>query len=132
MKIVIDTNVLISGVFFGGFPKSILMAVIEKRITACASAAIINEYIEVTDEMLSRKQGKLSSNILTPLINSMEIIATTSTVKESRGPGDDKFLECAIDAGALFIVSGDNDLLVLQSYNGIEIVTAKAFCEKYL
>ncbi len=44
MKIVIDTNVLISGVFFGGFPRKILSAVVGQKITACATAEIINEY----------------------------------------------------------------------------------------
>lgn len=132
MKIVIDTNVLISGVFFGGFPKEVLMAVIEKRITACASAAIVDEYIEVINEMISRKKGKLNPNLLTPLINAMEIIVPTSDINECRDPDDDKFLECAVDSSALFVVSGDSDLLVLKSCNGINIITAKEFCETYL
>lgn len=132
MKVVVDTNVLISGVFFGGFPKDVLMAVIEKRVTACASAAIVDEYIEVTNKMISRKKGKLNPNLLTPLINAMEIIVPTSDINECRDPDDDKFLECAVDANALFVVSGDSDLLVLKSCNGINIITAKEFCETYL
>lgn len=47
MRIVIDTNVLISGVFFGGFPRNILSAVVSQKITACATAEIINEYEEI-------------------------------------------------------------------------------------
>ena len=42
MKIVIDTNVLISGVFFGGFPRKILSAVVGKEITACATSEILS------------------------------------------------------------------------------------------
>ena len=42
MKIVVDTNVLISGVFFGGFPRKILKASVEGRIKACASMEILN------------------------------------------------------------------------------------------
>jgi len=132
MKIVIDTNVLISGVFFGGFPQKVLRAIIDKKVIACASTEIIDEYTEITQEMIARKQGKLDSGILTPLISRMEIIETTSDVEASRDPDDDKFIECAIDAKALYIVSGDNDLLVLKEYGGVRIVTAKEFCEKYL
>lgn len=44
MRIVIDTNVLISGVFFGGFPRKILSSVVSGKMTACATAEIINEY----------------------------------------------------------------------------------------
>ena len=50
----------------------------------------------------------------------------------SRDPDDDKFIECAVDAEALYIVSGDNDLLDIGQYEGIQIITAKEFCEKYL
>ena len=59
MKIVIDTNVLISGVFFGGLPRKILSAVVCQKITACATAEIISEYEEIVQEMISRKQGHI-------------------------------------------------------------------------
>lgn len=66
----------------------------------------------------------------------MKIVVDTnvliSKVKVSRDPDDDKFVGCAKDAKALYIVSGDKDLLVLGHYENIEIVTAKEFCEKYL
>lgn len=48
MRIVIDTNVLISGVFFGGFPRKILTSVVGQKITACATTEIINEYEELS------------------------------------------------------------------------------------
>ena len=57
MRIVIDTNVLISGVLFGGFPREILSAVVDQKIIACATTEIINEYEEVVQEMINRKQG---------------------------------------------------------------------------
>ena len=50
----------------------------------------------------------------------------------SRDPDDDKFLGCAKDAKALYIVSGDKDLLVLEKFENIEIITAKEFWEKYM
>lgn len=132
MKIVIDTNVLISGVFFGGFPRKILSAVVGKRITACATTEIIDEYEEIVQEMVERKQGHINKGILTPLLNTMELIEPVSRVELSRDPDDDKFIGCAKDAHALYIVSGDKDLLVLEHYENIQIVTAKDFCGLYL
>jgi predicted nucleic acid-binding protein len=85
MKIVVDTNVLISGVFFGGSPRKVLSAVVGERLTAVATKEIV-----------------------------------------------DKFLGCAKDARALYIVSGDKDLLVLKQFENIQIVTAKEFCVQYL
>jgi len=131
MKIVIDTNVLISGVFFGGFPRKILSAVIGQEITACATAEIINEYEEIVQEMISKKQGYINTAILSPLIKVMEIIEPVTRVEICRDPDDNKFLECAKDSHALYIVSGDKDLLVIERYENVQIVTAKDFCEKY-
>lgn len=132
MRIVVDTNVLISGVFFGGIPRQILSAIVGNRITACATTEIINEYDEIVCEMINRKQGKINKDILTPLIQSFEIVEPVTHVELSRDPDDDKFLGCAKDAKALYIVSGDKDLLVLEHFENIEIVTAKTFYEKYL
>lgn len=132
MKIVVDTNVLISGVFFGGYPRKILSSVVNKGITACATTEIVIEYEEIVQEMIERKQGHINRAILTPLIQAMEIIEPISHIEICRDPDDDKFLECAKDSRALYIVSGDKDLLVLKKYENIQIITAKEFCEKYL
>lgn len=132
MRIVIDTNVLISGVFFGGFPRKILSAVVCQRITACATTEIINEYEEIVQEMINRKQGHINRSILGPLIKAMEIIEPVTHVEICRDPDDNKFLECAKDSHALYIVSGDNDLLIIEQFGNVQIVTAKEFYEKYL
>jgi putative PIN family toxin of toxin-antitoxin system len=132
MKIVVDTNVLVSGVFFGGLPRKILSAIVGKKITACATTEIINEYEEIVQEMIERKQGHINQTILAPLIQSMEIIESVTRIEICRDPDDDKFIECAKDSRALYIVSGDKDLLVLGEYENIQIVTAKDFCQKYL
>ena len=132
MRIVVDTNVLISGIFFGGFPRRILTSIINKQLTACATTEIINEYEEIVEEMIDRKQGHLNRTILAPLIQTMEIIEPVSHIEVCRDPDDDKFLECAKDSHAIYVVSGDKDLLVIEKYENIQIVTAKDFCEKYL
>ena len=132
MKIVVDTNVIISGVFFGGDPGKLIKAIVSSDVTACATTEIVDEYLEIVNEMIARKQGKLNANLLLPLINSLEMIEQKTQVKISRDPDDDKFIECAKDAKALYIVSGDNDLLVIKEYEGIKIITAKEFCDKYL
>jgi len=132
MKIVIDTNVVISAVFFGGNPQKILEAVLDGFFHAFATPAIIEEYCVIVDEMVKRKQGRLNHRILTPLIEKLSVIETVSSIKISRDPDDDKFIECAIDAGAIYIISGDRDLLDIGEYKGVQIITAQEFCKKYL
>ena len=117
--------------FFGGFPRKILSAVVGQMITACATTEIINEYEEIVQEMINRKQGHINKAILNPLIKAMEIIEPVTHVGICRDPDDDKFLGCAKDSHALYIVSGDKDLLVIEQFEDIQIVTAKDFCEKY-
>ena len=132
MKIVVDTNVVISGVFFGGFPRRILESIVGDEIQACATAEIVNEYSKVIEEMINRRQGKLNKNILAPLISKLQFVEPETKIDICRDPDDNKFLGCAIDGRALYIVSGDKDLLVLERCDGIEVITAKKFCEKYL
>lgn len=101
MKIVVDTNVVISGVFFGGNPRRIVEAVVNGSINAYATAKIVDEYMEIIDSMIARKQGKLSLSILSPLFSSLKVIEGKTQIAVCRDPDDDKFLECAVDANAL-------------------------------
>ena len=132
MNIVIDTNVVISGTFFGGAPRRVLEAVVEKTVSAFATSEIVDEYSEIVDEMIRRKQGHLSPAVLAPFIQNLRMIESVSDIQVSRDPDDDKFIECAVDAKALFVVSGDKDLLVLERYEDVEIIRAAEFCRRYL
>ena len=82
--------------------------------------------------MIDRKQGHINRQLLAPLVQALKIVEPQTFVELSRDSDDDKFLGCAKDAKAVYIVSGDRDLLVLQEFEGIEIITAKEFCERYL
>ncbi|MBE5891038.1 MAG: putative toxin-antitoxin system toxin component, PIN family [Lachnospiraceae bacterium] len=79
-----------------------------------------------------RYECRYLRRILSPLFSSLKVIEGKTQIAVCRDPDDDKFLECAVDAKALYIVSGDNDLLDIKAYDGIQIITAKEFCEKYL
>jgi putative PIN family toxin of toxin-antitoxin system len=82
--------------------------------------------------MISRKQGSLSRDVLAPFEAALSFVEPRAKIEICRDPDDDKFLECAIDARAVHVVSGDKDLLAIGKYEGVEIVTAAEFCERYL
>ena len=124
MKIVIDTNVVISGTFFGGAPRRVIESVGKNGIHACATPEIIEEYEEI--------QGHIRRDVLAPFIAGLELIAPKTKVEVSRDPDDDKFIGCALDAKALYIVSGDKDLLDIGRYENVEMITAAEFCSRYL
>ena len=120
------------GDFFGGFPRRVLEAVVEKKITAFATVEIVDEYNEIVEEMIRRKQGNLSPGVLSSFVRSLHMITTTSEFSLSRDPDDDTFIACAVDLKSLYIVSGDQDLLVLKHVGNVEIITAADFCRQYL
>ncbi len=132
MRIVVDTNVAISGLFFGGNPRRIVESIADGQIDAYATAEIMDEYMGIVDSMIERKQGKLNQSILSPFFSSMNIIESGTRIEVCRDPDDDKFIECAVDSKSIYIVSGDKDLLDIGKYGDVEIITAKEFCEKYL
>jgi putative PIN family toxin of toxin-antitoxin system len=132
MKVVVDTNVVISGTFFGGNPRRVVEAVVDHRVGASASASILEEYDEVVEEVIRKGYGHFDAGGFRRFVDSLSLVSPTSEIRACRDPDDDKFIECAVDAKALYIVSGDKDLLDLGSFAGVEIVTAAEFCERYL
>lgn len=132
MKIVIDTNVVASGVFFGGAPRRVLEAISSGNIDAFATNEILEEYHETIDRLMKKYGGRFDSNGLTRFQMMINLIDTQTKIDICRDPDDNKFLECAVDAKAIYIVSGDKDLLTLEKYDNVEIITAREFCDRYI
>ena len=132
MKIVIDTNILVSAVYFGGYPGKIVEAVIDGSLDSFASEEVIEEYHMIVEGFRERKAGHFNRELFLSYMDIVKTIEPEEVIEICRDPDDNKFLECASAAKAMYIVSGDKDLLVLTRYKDIEIITAKAFCERYL
>ena len=131
MKILIDTNILISALFFGKFPKEFLNKVLLQNFEICINDKILDEY-EATIHKKIIKKKILDDVLYEKFLQDVKFFESVSDLKICRDPDDDKFINCAIVAKAIYIVSGDNDLLTIKNFAGIEIVTARAFYDKYL
>ncbi len=133
MKIVVDTNVLISGIFFTGPPFQILDAWRRGVLKIVVSPDILDEYQRVGVELADR----FSAIDLQPVFN---LLTITSIVVDPlplpeqvcRDSDDDKFLACAITGKVKRIVSGDKALLETSGYAGILVMTPRDFVERYL
>ena len=132
MRIVIDTNVVASGVFFGGAPRRVLESISSGIIDAYATSDILEEYHDTIHKLMEKYGGRFDSDGLDRFQIIVNLIEANTKVNVCRDPDDDKFLGCAIDSKALYIVSGDKDLLTLEKYEDIEIITAREFCNRYL
>jgi len=130
MRILIDTNILISGLFFNGLPKK-LLSELDEEFKICVNEKIVAEYEKNIDKKISNPRYNLDEKLREKFFGSLQNFEMKSDLKICRDPDDDKFINCAIDAKAIYIVSGDNDLLTIKNFAGIEIVTAREFYEKF-
>lgn len=126
MKVVIDTNVFVSS-FFGGTPRKVINLWGEGRITLCLSTPIVEEYTEVLGRLgLTGEDGL--TDLLALFANGYHCLFAART-PDLRvvvdDPDDDRFIECAVALNAAAIVSGDRDLLAVESYMGIRVLTPR-------
>lgn len=133
MKIVLDTNVLLSGIFFGGVPGKILQAWKSGRILLALSPAILDEYRRAGAELEERYGDLGLSALLAVLVGNAEVVDDAPLQERvCSDPDDEKFLACASAAGASVIVSGDEDLLSLGSWEGVRILFPRQFVDSCL
>ncbi len=130
-RVVIDTNVFISS-FFGGNPKKIIDLWKSGEILWCLSNEIIDEYVVVLRRMGLQNEKEINK-LLKIFAEGYHIIFTANTphleiVKDD--PDDNKFIECAVELEARYIISGDKHLQKIKKYLEILIVNPAEFLEQ--
>lgn len=135
MKAILDTNVIMSGIFWSGHARNILVLLDEKRFENICSKDIAQEYID-TAEKLKKKlnrndHGTIDELIEIILMNSLFFDAVKGAGPECRDPKDQMFLDLAVTTNSKYIVSGDKDLLVLTEYPGGAIIKPKPFLDLF-
>jgi uncharacterized protein len=132
VKVVVDTNVLVSGFLFAGVPGQLLTAWNEGRITLVISAPILAEYREVGEE-LNTRYGPLDFESFAALIvMNSDLVDAPEHLAEAicADPADDKFFACAGAAGCQIIVSGDRHLLNASGWGGIEVLRPRQLIDR--
>ncbi len=130
IKLVLDTNTIISGLLFRGNEFKLLEAIEAGKASLFMTKEILQEIDKVLHyERLEKyilKSGLSVERLLEKVISFSNIIFGHKTnVKICRDPTDNKFLECAEIADVRYLVSGDDDLLSLKKYEQIEIITTR-------
>lgn len=131
LRIVFDSNVVISGFLFGGPPARLLQLAVGGAVQCFTSFAILDE---IRDVLQRPKFGLTPEQSLT-LVEELHELCRVVTPKESvravlADPDDNAVLECALEARAHRVVSGDSHLLSLGQWKGIRILTpAEAVAE---
>ena len=130
-RVVIDTNIYISAIFWDGKPREVIDLGRDGKITIFTSLDIENEIVgklkttfKLAEEDVNRILLDFSTFTLPIRINKQLIVVQDD-------PDDNKFIECAVECRANYIISGDRHLLNLKEYEGIKLIKSSEFFKVY-
>lgn len=133
MRVVLDTNVIVSALFFRGVPYTLLDAWRNRQFTLLTSPKIIEEYRDVANRLSAKHKGVNIDRFIELLTVSSEIVEPAEMMSQvTKDPKDEKFLACAFGGKASVIVSGDDHLLSVDGYGGLRIMKPRDFLQEYL
>ena len=136
MIVVLDTNIWLSATIWGGIPDEIISLQEQRKIEIASSRKLLSELENTFNK--KKIQTKLevlqltTSSAFSLVYESVNIYSIEELiVPELRDPDDTIVLATVIDANAEVIITGDLDLLILQEYQNMQIMTATDFLEQY-
>lgn len=131
-RVVLDTNIYLSGIIFGGNCRHILDLMIKKKIKVVISPAILLEIYQKLKQKFKWSQNQIFTVIKT-LIKSTKTVQIKVKIRAVKiDKSDDKIIEAAAAGWAKYIVSGDQHLLKIKQYQKIKIVKPTEFLSIYL
>lgn len=134
LRVVIDTNVLVSALLKDNSPPAFILALLRRKVmTLCLSKEIYDEYREV----LGRDKFRGIRDEAAPILLSIRkgalwLEPKTRITEITEDPADNKFLECAHEAGADFLITGNTKHFPFKDYRNTRVVSPKAFIESTL
>lgn len=132
LSVVVDTNVYISAIFWGGKPRHVIDLGRDGKIQIFTSEDIEQEILDklMTKFGLDSDDAGIVMADFSTFTKPIRISRRIRAVKDD--PDDDKFIECAVECNAEFIISGDKHLLNMKKYEGIDIISAATFLKSWL
>jgi uncharacterized protein len=133
MKVIIDTNVIVSGIFFKGIPFQVLDAWRKDNFQLIVSHEILNEYQQVASRLSEiHKEIDIHGFLDLIAVKAEMCFSLALPMQVTADPKDEKFISCAIASTCKIIVSGDTHLLDADGYNGIQIIKPRKFIEEII
>ena len=132
IKVVLDTNVYISAILFGGKPETLITLAREKAIDIFISDLILNELVRIFKTKFGWNNDQIK--ILTESLYRIThfVVPTEKINSITAHQSDNCILECAIEANVNYIISGDkHHILPLKNYRGIKILSVSQFLNEF-
>jgi putative PIN family toxin of toxin-antitoxin system len=132
VRVVLDTNVLVSALLFTGISSELVSLWRKNAITVLLSRDILEEYLRVFGyPKFQLSEAEIKGLIEEELLPYVEVVNPRRRLRVvERDPSDDKFLECAVAGKARVIISGDKDLLSIGRYRQVRIQTPAQFLDE--
>ena len=133
MRVILDTNVFVSGVFFSGPPYRILEAWRGGKLQLVASQEILEEY-QLVGETLAGQFAGVNLQPIIDLVTTNAEVFPNQVLPESicEDPDDDKFIACALAGRCRVIISGDRHLLKVSGFRELTVMSPRRFIDEYL
>jgi len=133
MKVVLDTNIFISGIFWLGNPNKIVNAWRDGKIDIIISEETLLELIRVLKEFKIRMPDEMIKEWIEMILRNAILVKPTERISIiTEDTSDNKFLECAVAGRANYIISGDKHLLKVDQFKEIKIITPRDFVDSFL
>jgi uncharacterized protein len=135
MRVILDANIVMSGIFWAGHARNILLLLEQGRFEHVCSKEIVEEYFATAEKLknkLKREDRGIIDEILDMIVMRSHFSqAVAGAGPECRDPKDQMFLDLAVSSGAKYIISGDKDLLTVGSYPGGMVIKPKPFLDLF-
>lgn len=129
IRAVVDTNVIISAVMYGGIPRTVLSFGLDGAFVVVTSPVLLSEFAEVLRKKFSYSVAELQL-VRGELEQKLTVVEPDFTVEIIRDAADNRLLEAAVAGHCQYIVTGDKELLRLKVYRRILILTPRQFLRK--
>lgn len=129
VKILLDTNIIVSALIYKGKPEIIFKLVLDKQIRLVISPILLSELQEILLKKFDFSKRK-TIRIDQKIRKVAKIVHPKETINIIRDEDDNRVLEAAIEGNCNYVVTGDKDLLVFKNYKKVEIVTAEEFLSR--
>ena len=129
MRVVLDTNAIVSALLFSGISSKLVSLWQKGLITPLLSREVVDEYLRVLGyPKFELSEGEIKELIQEEILPYPEVVTPKIRLRViQRDPSDNKFIECAVAGRARVIISGDKDLLSLGRYRQIRIQSPAQF-----
>ena len=132
MRVVLDTNILISAfVFPGGSPESVFRLALEERMEIVTSPALLAEFARVLTDKFEWESAMVEQAVAQVARVAAVVRPSESVEMIAEDPDDDRVLEAAAEGSVEAIVSGDRHLLKLRTWRGVRIQRAGTFLASF-